>query len=224
MNLLNINGDHCNGQKTSMKVYKMLRKKLVEELDVQEIKLDDTSLELLKNCQGCKTCFKNGQCILEKKDDINGIRSKILESDLLVISTPVFVDNIPGNLKTLFDRLSYWFHTMPLIDKYCIIIISTYRSGIDRVSQYLYKIANHLGLEVVGLITIDNLTTESDIYQQIDVTIDCLLDRYIKKISCSKYKDLIFNMYDVAYSQTRYKGITNFESDYWFKRHYKTDN
>jgi multimeric flavodoxin WrbA len=56
-------------------------------------------------CRGDLTCwFKtNGKCI--QNDDMKIIVELYKAADLIVISTPVYVDGMPGDLKNLFDRL-----------------------------------------------------------------------------------------------------------------------
>lgn len=220
MKILHINGDHYNPTKKSMIAYQMLKESIVKKADIEEVELEDDSLDTLKNCRGCKICFKVGKCIYENKDDINIIKNKIMESDLIIISTPVFIDNISGNLKTLFDRLSYWFHVMPLIGKNCIIIISTYRSGIDDVTKYLYKILTYLGLEIVGIITLNNLVKDDNIKHQADIASESLFERNLSKVNCSRFKNYIFKTYDNTYIQINKKNTDSFETKLWFALHH----
>ena len=194
--LLHINGDHYNEKKTTMKIYKQLKLEIKKRYYLEEIFIDDSYLNFINNCIGCKTCFKTGNCIYDNKDGIIEIKNKLLGADIIVISTPIFIDNISGNLKTLFDRLSYWFHTMPLKGKKCILIISTYRTGINEVSNYLYKICSYLGLEVVGLITSDYKTTKNVLCNEIDISLDYLETGLLKKCTNVAYSDYIYNLYD----------------------------
>jgi multimeric flavodoxin WrbA len=56
-------------------------------------------------CRGDLSCwFKTkGKCI--HNDDMNTIIPLFKAADLIVLSTPVYVDGMPGDLKTVFDRL-----------------------------------------------------------------------------------------------------------------------
>lgn len=221
--IFHISGDHYIPTKTTMKIYNMLKNKLMNQVDICELLIDDIKLDTLKNCRGCKKCFTSGICIYDKEDAILEIKNKLLESDLIVISTPVFIDNISGNLKTLFDRLSYWFHIMPLIHKKCILIVSTYRSGKNEVSKYLYQICSYLGLEVVGLITSDYKTKKSDVQNMIDICIDVLISKLTKKDESSAYVRHIFNVYDTTYKNMMKRKQKNFELTLWYRCHYKVD-
>lgn len=175
-------------------IFSLAKKNNIKCNKLDEIFIDDSYLNFINNCIGCKTCFKTGNCIYDNKDGIIEIKNKLLGADIIVISTPIFIDNISGNLKTLFDRLSYWFHTMPLKGKKCILIISTYRTGINEVSNYLYKICSYLGLEVVGLITSDYKTTKNVLCNEIDISLDYLETGLLKKCTNVAYSDYIYNL------------------------------
>lgn len=57
----------------------------------------------IKYCTGCFSCMKNGgNCI--HNDDMKDLLSKILESDLLIFSFPLYCYGMPAPLKALIDR------------------------------------------------------------------------------------------------------------------------
>ncbi len=67
---------------------------------VEKIFLRDKTV---KYCTGCYACEKtNGICAI--KDDMYEILEKIIQADVLVLSTPVYFYNMNGQLKTLIDR------------------------------------------------------------------------------------------------------------------------
>ena len=60
-------------------------------------------------CIGCLKCYENGgQCII--KDDFEEIRQMWIASDAVIYSVPVYVVGIPGQLKSLLDRLHNSFY------------------------------------------------------------------------------------------------------------------
>ncbi len=72
--------------------------------DVSYIDVIDKNIEY---CRGCFTCKRNGgTCVI--KDDVKEILDKILESDLLLFSYPLYSYGMPAPLKALIDR------TLPL--------------------------------------------------------------------------------------------------------------
>ena len=55
-------------------------------------------------CSGCYYCSDHeGVCC--KKDDMNALMPKILEADVLVFSSPVYMYSVSAQLKAVFDRM-----------------------------------------------------------------------------------------------------------------------
>ena len=55
-------------------------------------------------CRGCFTCKRNGgTCVL--RDDMAGILEKMLASDVLLFSFPLYCYGMPAALKNLVDRM-----------------------------------------------------------------------------------------------------------------------
>lgn len=57
----------------------------------------------IKGCQGCYAC-KKGQEKCVVKDELAPVLSEIHETDILLISTPVYFYDLPGQLKCFIDR------------------------------------------------------------------------------------------------------------------------
>ena len=57
----------------------------------------------LKYCIGCYTCANNGKCVF--KDGMDEKGEKLLNADVIVLSTPVYFYSMSGQLKVFIDRL-----------------------------------------------------------------------------------------------------------------------
>ena len=66
-------------------------------------------------CKECYNCTKTGNCELD--DDLDEIKDKMLQSALIIFGSPVFMNNVSGQMKVFFDRLFLWMHTVKLIGK-----------------------------------------------------------------------------------------------------------
>ncbi len=66
-----------------------------EIIDVCSLKFHD--------CTACMQCRTSQNCIFT--DDANEAGKKIQAADVIAVATPVWWGNIPGHLKSLFDRL-----------------------------------------------------------------------------------------------------------------------
>ena len=61
----------------------------------------------IKGCDGCLSCESGGkyrQGLCQIQDDMPGIYTKLLESDVLVFGTPVYFEMLSGLLKNFMDR------------------------------------------------------------------------------------------------------------------------
>ncbi len=71
------------------------------EQDVEIINVIDSHIEY---CTGCFTCMHNGgTCIYD--DDMRGLLEKVLASDVLIFSFPLYCYGMPAPLKAFFDRI-----------------------------------------------------------------------------------------------------------------------
>ena len=56
----------------------------------------------IRPCIGCVACGYEGPCV--QKDDVEGIRQKLLSSDMVVFATPLYYYGMSAQLKTVVDR------------------------------------------------------------------------------------------------------------------------
>ena len=73
----------------------------------QETEIIDVIDKHIEYCTGCFACMRNGGACIHD-DDMRPILEKILESDLLILSFPLYCYGMPAPLKAIIDR------TLPL--------------------------------------------------------------------------------------------------------------
>ncbi|WP_462392800.1 flavodoxin family protein [Mitsuokella multacida] len=77
-------------------------------------------------CRSCDQCHMDGPCIW--KDDIeNTLMPKMLEADLLVLTTPLYYYGMSAQLKTIVDR--FYSRTGRLHGKKSILMATAYNSA-----------------------------------------------------------------------------------------------
>ncbi len=83
--------------------------------NVEYIKLSKMNIN---NCTGCYNCWTKtpGECIY--KDDMTELRKKYREADLVVFSSPLYIFNVTGIMKSFMDRLLPIMTPYMLSDKY----------------------------------------------------------------------------------------------------------
>lgn len=64
-----------------------------------------SSLRVLP-CTGCLSCWgrTEGECVI-RGDDVSAVKEKILASDIVIASFPLYYFEMPGQMKVLMDRL-----------------------------------------------------------------------------------------------------------------------
>ncbi len=105
-------------------------------IEVEIINLFDYNIQ---ECIGCERCILKDKCVL--KDDLSVIMDKILESDGVILGSPVYMENISGKMKTFIDRTCKWFHRPEIYGKPVLAVVTTKGSGSTEASRYLNNVA-----------------------------------------------------------------------------------
>ena len=103
-------------------------------------------------CTACEGCSFNGICVYE--DDVPAIVERLKEADGIVFASPVYIDNVSGQMKVFFDRLADAIHYQLLDGKYGCSVATTHTSGGDEVVAYQNHVLNYLGVISVGGISV----------------------------------------------------------------------
>ena len=99
-------------------------------------------------CTACEGCSFNGICVYD--DDVPALVTRMKDADGIIFASPVYIDNISGQMKIFFDRLADAIHYQLLAKKYGCSVATTHTSGGDDVVAYLNHVQNYLGVIAVG--------------------------------------------------------------------------
>lgn len=99
-------------------------------------------------CTACEGCSFNGICVFE--DDVPLIVERMKGADGIVFASPVYIDNVSGQMKVFFDRLADTIHYQMLAGKYGCSLATTHTSGGDEVVAYQNHVLNYLAVVSVG--------------------------------------------------------------------------
>ena len=104
MKILLINGSLKGEKSHSLTVARSFVKGLAEKSDGQVDFIDLGRLDI-KHCTGCFCCWKKtpGKCAIH--DDMDMIREKIMESDVIVFSFPLYFFGVSSKMTTMLQRL-----------------------------------------------------------------------------------------------------------------------
>jgi multimeric flavodoxin WrbA len=99
-------------------------------------------------CTACDACSLNGVCVND--DDVPVIVARMKDADGIIFGSPVYIDNVTGQMKLFFDRLADAIHYQVLAGKYGCSVATTHTSGGDDVVAYQDHVLNYLGVIAVG--------------------------------------------------------------------------
>ena len=83
-----------------------------EALEIETVYLGHHDIGI---CRGCRVCFDKGEEQCPLSDDLLAIKSKIKESDGIIIASPVYVNDVNGIVKNWIDRLAHVCHRPDLL-------------------------------------------------------------------------------------------------------------
>ena len=99
-------------------------------------------------CTACEACSLNGTCVND--DDVQLLVDRMKGADGIVFASPVYIDNVSGQMKVFFDRLADAIHYQVLAGKYGCSVTTTHTSGGNEVVAYQNHVLNYLGVIAVG--------------------------------------------------------------------------
>lgn len=102
MKILAINGSHRKGRNTAG----MLKLVLAEAAGLgAETELIELSQLNIKPCTACNRCLRTPVCSVQ--DDMKPLADKMLNSDAIVLGSPVYFGNVTGLMKNFMDRTRF---------------------------------------------------------------------------------------------------------------------
>ena len=153
-----------NGSIRKKSTYFLL-KKIQKEFDNYSVEFININDYNIKPCIGCEKCILNGTCNL--KDDTKIILDKMVESDGIIIGTPVYLRHLSGLVKVLLDRGCSWYHRSPLVGKPIIFASTTQVTGSKETMKYLMDLSLQWGTINVGNISRTMFNLDKDLETKI---------------------------------------------------------
>lgn len=103
---------------------------------------------LIQDCKGCEACILSDRCPI--KDDVLGILEKLEEADGIILTSPVYMGSVSGQLKRFIDRTCKWYHRPALVGKPVLIMTTTAGGYADETLDYMEKVAIFWGMHLCG--------------------------------------------------------------------------
>ena len=159
------------------------------------------------------------QFIEADQNDETVFEKNIMESDGIVIFSPVYLRQMPGEFKQTLDSFSYRMHEFPLIGKKMIIFTYCMSNGADDLTDYMKTIFTSAGAEI----TARQMCFQA--YHPIDESIKELKDN-IKSMymriennlySVTKTQEQLFQYYKNIVKEEIENGVVSNKQKRWFE-------
>jgi multimeric flavodoxin WrbA len=93
-----------------------------ESTEISTINLSERNLQ---PCHGCRVCFDKGETYCPHWDDMEEIKTAMTKADVLILASPVYVEDISGVMKTWIDRLAHVCHRPEFGGKYAYLLTTS---------------------------------------------------------------------------------------------------
>ena len=106
-------------------------------------------------CVGCTNCFMKGENTCKDFEFISVIEKSLMESDLIVMTSPAYVMHTTGAMKALLDHFGYrWMPHRPakeMFGKRAVIITQCLGSGAKSTAQDIKHSLSWWGISKIGV-------------------------------------------------------------------------
>lgn len=188
------------------------------DISVNRILLSDYNIQM---CKGCRVCFNKGEKYCPLKDDLLEIKKAIDTSDIIIMSSPVYVEDVSGLLKNWIDRMAFVCHRPEYFGK-SAYIISTSGGGSTKHSLLTMNTALRTwGFSIIGAETFKtgDFMTKDKIEVIFQSRINNIAQRIIKYQEMSKFlfpsflSLMTFKIQQLSYKQSDEKESVDYK--YW---------
>lgn len=135
---------------------------------LKQYQIELTIIELYRQkitpCLGCERCILQGECVL--RDDTEYVMKQLCEADGIILASPVYLQQVSGQLKTFLDRTCMWYHRPVLAGKPVLTVVTTKGSGLHKTMSYLENIAVQWGAVPAGTVGRSIFTQEKHVLKK----------------------------------------------------------
>ena len=102
-------------------------------------------------CRGCRLCFDRGeQACPEKDDDVLDLYAKIKNCDVLLLGSPIYVEDVNGIMKNWIDRMAFNCHRPQLFAQKAYIVCTSGAGASWHAADTLQRALQTWGAGIIG--------------------------------------------------------------------------
>ena len=117
------------------------------------VEIIDTAHVDIHPCTGCIHCGYEGPCV--QKDDVENIRKKILDADMLVFVTPLYYYGMSAQLKTMIDRFCAFNSSIQRKHMKSALLTAAWNSDnwtFEALEAHYKTLVRYLNLQDMGMV------------------------------------------------------------------------
>lgn len=134
VNIVLINSSFRKDGNTA-RIIDLIRQEIAELSETEKLAVAFKTIflahENIATCRGCRVCFDRGEEFCPLKDDLLLLKEHIDAADCVLLSSPVYVEDVNGVMKNWIDRMAFLCHRPMYFDKVAYIV-STSGAGASR--------------------------------------------------------------------------------------------
>lgn len=104
----------------------------------------------IQSCLGCRVCFDKGEGQCPLKDDVALIANKLAASQLIILGSPIYVEDINGILKNWIDRMAFNCHRPHCFGKDAYVVCTSGMGTSNHGIQTMTRAVSAWGYKVIG--------------------------------------------------------------------------
>ena len=113
----------------------------------------DTAHMDIHPCTGCIHCGYDGPCA--QKDDVEGVREKLLDADMMVFATPLYYYGMSAQLKMMIDRFCAFNGSIQRKHMKSALLAAAWNSDswtFDALKAHYQTLVRYLNLTDMGMV------------------------------------------------------------------------
>lgn len=128
-----------------------------------------------KGCQACDECKKSDSIICALHDELQPVMNSLAESDLIVLASPIYMDQITAQMRIFQDRLNVFLRSdfsTKLKETPTVLLFSQAiedENGYMKYFSTLKKVYGKFNMKVVDMIVLPDASEHSELHNNGEV-------------------------------------------------------
>jgi multimeric flavodoxin WrbA len=141
----------------------------------------------IKDCLGCHACILKGEEKCPLKDDTVLLQQKMMDSDAVIFTSPVYALQISALLKRPFDHFAYLWHRPRFFGKYAMALVSgggQFKETLDYIKLNV-RMWGYTYVTGIGVAHPDDLVPKRR--EQLDKDLNAAAEKFYATVASQKH-------------------------------------